>query len=217
MKEIHENVWREGEKLFTKNLVPGETVYSEKTKDIEGEEYREWDANRSKLGAAVMKGMPVTGLENDSRVLYLGAASGTTVSHVSDICSEGVVVAVEYSSRVVIDLLRNSKNRENLCPVLSDARKPDEYMGMVGEVDMVFQDVAQPDQVKIFKKNCRKFLKDGGVGVLAVKARSISSSEPVEKVLEEQRKKLEKDFEVEWSSRLEPFEKDHVVFLVRNS
>src|SRR3989338_7761440 len=71
--------------FLTRNLTPGKTVYRENTFSENGIEYREWVPKRSKLCAAMMKGIGFTGLKEKDVVLYLGAASGTTVSHVSDI------------------------------------------------------------------------------------------------------------------------------------
>ncbi len=217
MKEIHPNVWRKGKKIYTKNLVKGEKVYTEELVETNIGEMREWDPRKSKLGAAITKKIPKTGLKKDSKVLYLGAASGTTVSHVSDIVEEGIVFGVEYSNKVVNDLLRTSKNRDNLCPILGDARKPGEYNDIVDNVDLVFQDVAQPDQAKIFLKNCDAFLKESGVGILAIKSRSISSSKSKQEIFKEQEKKLSENFEIVWEKTLEPFEKDHKVYLLKKN
>ena len=77
--------------LVTKNLVPGESVYGEKRITIEGEvegtkvEYRVWNPFRSKLAAGVLGGMDDIFIAPGKKVLYLGAASGTSVSHVADI------------------------------------------------------------------------------------------------------------------------------------
>ena len=217
MEKKGNRIWKEEDRLFTENLVPGEKVYGEELMKEKGTELREWRADRSKLGAAIMKGMPCNGFKNDSKVLYLGAASGTTTSHVSDICSDGMVFAVEYSHRVIPQLLKNVKKRKNVSPVLGDARKPEEYSGIVDRVDIVFQDVAQPDQFRIFRKNCEKFLKEGGTGIITVKARSVSSSEDPSEVFDEYGKKLEESFRLVWKDSLEPYEKDHMVFMVRKN
>ncbi|CAG0879592.1 unnamed protein product [Darwinula stevensoni] len=76
--------------LVTRNLVPGETVYGEKKVSVDDErgekiEYRVWNPFRSKLAAAILGGVDQIYMPPGSKVLYLGAASGTTVSHVSDI------------------------------------------------------------------------------------------------------------------------------------
>lgn len=78
-----------------------------------------------------------------SKVLYLGAASGTTVSHVSDIVGEnGHVYAVEFSKRCGRDLVNLAKKRTNIHPIIEDARKPTRYRMLIDMVDCVFADVA---------------------------------------------------------------------------
>ena len=56
MEEIFTNVFIDGDKLYTKNLIRGERVYGEKLIDFKGKELREWNPRRSKLAAAIMKG-----------------------------------------------------------------------------------------------------------------------------------------------------------------
>src|SRR5664280_1580307 len=71
--------------------------------------YRLWDPFRSKLAALLLKskGRGLR-LKRDAKVLYLGAATGTTVSHVSDIVADGLVYAVEFSPRSMRCLLYTS-------------------------------------------------------------------------------------------------------------
>ncbi|KAL8519302.1 hypothetical protein ACS0TY_010298 [Phlomoides rotata] len=139
--------------LCTKNLVPGEAVYNEKRVSVQNEdgtkvEYRVWNPFRSKLAAAILGGVDNVWIKPGARVLYLGAASGTTVSHVSDIVGpEGVVYAVEFSHRSGRDLVNMAKKRTNIIPIIEDARHPAKYRMLVGMVDVIFSDVAQPDQV----------------------------------------------------------------------
>ncbi len=81
--------------LVTKNLVPGEAVYGEKRISVEsppdekGEkvktEYRVWNPFRSKLAAGILGGLDEIFIAPGAKVLYLGAASGTSVSHVADV------------------------------------------------------------------------------------------------------------------------------------
>lgn len=139
--------------LCTKNMVPGESVYGEKRVSVQNEdgtkvEYRVWNPFRSKLAAAVLGGVDNIWIAPGTRVLYLGAASGTTVSHVSDIVGpDGLVYAVEFSHRSGRDLVNMAKKRTNVIPIIEDARHPARYRMLVGMVDVIFSDVAQPDQV----------------------------------------------------------------------
>lgn len=215
MEEIQTGVYSNGTKIFTENSVPGEKVYGEELVEVEGKELREWNPHRSKAGAAVKKDIKLE-LEQDSTVLYLGAASGTTVSHFSDILEEGVVLAVEYSDTVARQLVGLAEKRDNIAPILGDARKPEEYEEYLDEADVVFQDISQSDQAEIFLKNCRKFLKDDGTGLLAVKAQSISSSRPAEEVFEEVKEKLEDKMEIVEETELEPYETDHLFLKLRS-
>ncbi len=204
------------EKIATKNLVPGQKVYGERTIKAEGEEYRIWNPNRSKLGAAILKGLKNFPIKPGSRVLYLGVASGTTASHVSDIVGwEGGVFGVEFSPRVLRELVPLVEERRNLVPILGDATKPEEYRALVPEVDVVFEDVAQPTQAKILIDNARVYLKSEGYGMLSVKSRSIDVTKEPEQVFREVEKELSTYFEVVEEISLEPYEKDHVLFVVR--
>ena len=138
-------------------------VYGERI--LEG--YRTWDPFRSKLAALLLKcRRPDLGLDRDAKVLYLGAATGTTVSHVSDIVCSGLVYAVEFSPRAMRDLIRLCERRRNIVPILADASHPEDYAFMLEPVDMIYQDVAQRNQAEIASINCLRYLKPGGDLVL---------------------------------------------------
>lgn len=209
MEEIQPGIYSASDNLYTRNADPGQNVYGESLRNFEGDEYRAWHANRSKVAAAVKNGLDLDISVSDD-VLYLGAASGTTVSHFSDILSEGFVFGVEYSETVARDLVKLADRRENIAPIVGDARKPQPYEDLVPKVDVVFQDISQRDQPEIFIKNAEKFLKQNGTALIAIKAQSISSSREPEEVFEEAREKLEEVFEVLEETRLEPYEKDHL-------
>lgn len=210
MKQIQPGIFRRDGKIYTRNAVEGEKVYGERLVEEDGVEYRAWNPSRSKAGAAVMNGVDLE-LGKDSTVLYLGAASGTTVSHFSDILKSGFIYAVEYSETVARDLVELAEKRENIAPILGDARKPEEYSDLIpGKVDVLFQDISQSDQPEIFLKNARKYLKEDGVGLLAVKAHSISTSRPEEEVFEEVKGKLSEEFDIVDETRLEPYESNHL-------
>ena len=210
MKKIQPGIHRENDNLYTINANSGEKVYGEGLYEKEGKEFRAWHGNRSKAAAAILNGVDL-GIENRDEVLYLGASTGTTVSHFSDILTEGFVYAVEYSDTVIRDLVELSEERKNIAPILGDARKPEEYEDLIdGKVDVVFQDISQSDQPEIFTKNAKKFLKKDGIALLAVKAHSISTSKDEEKVFEEVKSKLSESFEIIDEERLEPYEKNHL-------
>jgi len=203
-------------RLATINLAPTIQVYGERLVKIEGVEYRLWDPYRSKLGAALLKGLKRLPISEGVKVLYLGAGSGTTVSHVSDIVGEkGLVYAVEFSPRVMREFIKKvSSFRRNVMPILADARFPDSYLPYVDEVDVIYCDIAQPDQARILSDNADFYLKKGGSTMLAVKARSIDvSRKPVEIFKEEAKVLQNRGFKIESTIKLEPFDKDHVMIL----
>merc|ERR1719435_744015 len=148
-----------------------------------------------------------------SKVLYLGAASGTTVSHVSDIAGpEGLVYAVEFSHRSGRDLLNVAKTRTNIVPIIEDARHPWKYRMCCGMVDVVFADVAQPDQARIVGINAQHFLKTGGHFVISVKASCIDSTAKPEAVFAQEVKKMKAEqMKPQEQLTLEPYERDHAV------
>ncbi len=200
-------------RYYTKNLVPGKSVYGERLIKKGKNEYREWIANRSKLGAGLMKGIN-NPIKSNSLVLYLGASTGTTVSHVSDIASDGRVYAVEFAPEPMKHLILLAQERRNIIPLFYDANHPEEYSNWVGRVDIVFQDIAQKNQVEIFINNC-VFLKKGGIGMLALKARSVDVTKKPWMIFKEVNKELSKTFKVIKKVRLEPYEKDHMLFVVK--
>jgi fibrillarin-like pre-rRNA processing protein len=190
-------------------------VYGEKLVRVGEEEYRIWDVYRSKLAAAIKKGLREMPIKDGSRVLYLGAASGTTASHVSDIVGkEGLVYCVEFAPRAMRDLISVCERRENMVPLLADARKPETYKE-VGKVDVIYEDVAQPDQAQILIKNANLFLKKGGYAMLAVKSQSIDITEEPKRVYEQVESELKPHFEILEKYELAPFDKAHLFILLR--
>ncbi|XP_043484081.1 rRNA 2'-O-methyltransferase fibrillarin isoform X1 [Leptopilina heterotoma] len=204
--------------LVTLNLVPGSEVYGEKRISVESDngekvEYRVWNPFRSKLAAAILGGVDQIHMPPGSKVLYLGAASGTTVSHVADVVGpEGLVYAVEFSHRSGRDLINVAKKRTNIIPIIEDARHPHKYRMLVGMVDTVFADVAQPDQARIVALNSQYFLKNGGHFVISIKASCIDSTAQPEAVFAAEVKKLISDkLKPQEQITLEPYERDHAV------
>ncbi len=196
-------------RLVTKNLVSGN---GERLLTTGNEGYRIWDPYRSKLAALILKGSSIP-IGIDSTVLYLGAANGTTVSHVSDIVSQGTVFAVEFSPRAMQDLIRVSTPRKNLVPILADAHHPDSYRNLVSEVGIIYQDVAQRDQAGIAIRNTNLFLRKDGFLILIIKSKSIDSTKKTEKVVENEIKKLMEIFNIMSLINLEPFHFDHVAVI----
>ena len=202
--------------LATRNLTPGITYYGEPVFIVDKVEYRSWNPTRSKLGAVILKGLKEMPIKPESLVLYLGVASGTTVSHVSDIVGEkGHIWGIDFAPRAVRDLLDNViRHRKNISPILGDARQPLSYSPLVQPVDVVFADVAQPDQAKIIVDNAMYFLRKGGHVMLSIKARSINVKAKPSSIYESQIKVMEEaGFSINETIELTPFEKDHAVVI----
>jgi fibrillarin-like pre-rRNA processing protein len=185
----------------------GEPVYGEPTDG----EWRLWERERSKLGVLLDRDVE-TGLTADSTVLYLGAASGTTVSHVADFA--GPTYAVEFAPRPTRDLLGVAEDRPNLFPLLKDAREPETYAHVVEPVDVIVQDVAIRGQAEVALSN-RQFLREEGRLVLAIKARSEDSTRDPDDVFDDALATLEDGYEILETESLSPFHDDHLGVVAR--
>jgi len=212
--KIREGLYGIGGGIATKNLVPRVKVYNERIVKQGEVEYRIWNPFRSKLAAALKNGLKTFPFTENTKVLYLGASTGTTVSHLSDIIVNGEIYAVEISHQAMRSLLRVAEQRENIIPIHGDARKPQEYEE-VGKVDVIYQDVAQPDQDEILIANARMFLKKDGIAMIAIKSQSIDVTLKPKEVFDRVIKKLEQHFEVLEKIKLEPFDKDHLFAVLR--
>ena len=204
----------EGEKkLATENLMPGNQVYNEKLLNVKGVEYRIWNPFRSKLAASIMNGLKDFPFNKKSDVLYLGVSTGTTISHISDIVGQdGIIFGVEHATRVARDFLdRVASHRKNIVPIIQDARKPEEFFSVYKKVDVVYVDIAQPDQTDIAIENCKLYLKSRGYLFLIIKTRSIDVTKDPKRVIKNEIKKLESLFEIKQTIDLQPYDKDHAM------
>ena len=202
-------------KLATQNLVPGNQVYNEMLVQYKGVECRIWNPFRSKLAAAIMNGLDDFPFTQKSDVLYLGVSTGTTISHISDIVGQdGTIFGIEHASRVARDFLdRVASHRKNIVPIIHDARKPEEFFSVYKKVDVVYVDIAQPDQTEIAIENCRLYLKSGGYIFLVIKTRSIDVVKDPRSVIKEEIKKLETLFQIKQTIDLQPYDKDHAMVI----
>ncbi len=216
MEQKFNGIFTQGKNIFTKNLIPKQKVYGEKLVEINGIEYRQWNPFKSKYCAAIANGLKKNIFEKNSTILYLGSAEGTTVSHVSDIVGDnGEIYCVDISTIAMQKLTALSEIRQNILPILADAGNIKEYQEYFEDkVDSIFIDISQRDQIEIFLKNS-VFLKSGSYGGISLKTRSISQSEKISEILEKEKQKLIKDFEIEQIINLEPFEKQHYFILVK--
>ena len=221
MEEDKKNIFwvkTEGEKkLATENLVPGNQVYKEKLVLKKGIEYRVWDPFRSKLAASIMKDLEEFPFQEKSSVLYLGVSTGTTISHISDIVGpKGIIFGVEHSSRVARDFLdRVASHRKNIIPIIQDARRPQDYISVYNKMDIVYSDIAQPDQTEIAISNCKLYLKNNGYLFLVIKTRSIDVTQPPKKIIEGELRKLRTNFQILQQIDLHPYDKDHAMIIAK--
>jgi len=205
-------------RLATLNLSPGQSVYGEELIKFRRKEYRLWDAYRSKLAAAILKEIEEVPILSGSKVLYLGAASGTTASHVSDILGEeGIVFCVEFAQRTMRELIEHvCSHRENVTPILADARHPSAYRSLVSAVDTIYCDIAQPEQARILADNADLFLKEPGTVMIALKSRSVDvTMSPSAVFSQEKRTLVQRGFRIADTVRLEPYEKDHAMIVAK--
>lgn len=217
VNKAFEGVFTRHGEFLTINLVPGKRVYGEDLVRSQGIEYRVWDHTRSKIGAALKNGMKSFPIKPGSKILYLGVASGTTASHVSDIIGrEGILYGVDISERVLRELIPVAEERGNIAPILGDTRMPETYASLILEkVDVVFEDVASDDQIQILVRNCERFLKPGGWAMIAIKSQSIDVTKPPKHVYKECLSELERHFEVVEKLELDPHEKHHLMVMMR--
>lgn len=207
-------VYREGRDLYTRNLRPGESVYGERRVEREGLEYRSWDPFRSKLAALLLRSSPPALPAHVGSILYLGAAHGTTASHVSDLWPDASIFVVEKSVTSFVPLLALARRRTNLLPILADAQLPERYRADVGLVDLLYQDVAQRAQAGIFTENALVALSPRGLGVLMLKIRSVTQRRPAGEVVRAARRELEAaGLAVRAEVSLAPFSREHVALL----
>jgi len=205
-------------RLATKNLAPRKSVYGERLVRFRGEEYRLWDPYRSKFAAAILKGLEAVPIQPNHKVLYLGAASGTTASHVSDIIGErGHVYCVEFAARSIRELVNNvCAFRSNMSPVLADARLPERYSALVEKVDDIYCDIAQPEQARVLADNADLFLVDGGWVMLAIKAQSIDVTKEPSEIYEQEINIMKaRGFRISEVVHLEPYDKAHAMIVAK--
>jgi fibrillarin-like pre-rRNA processing protein len=210
-----EGVRRQGRDLYTKNLTPGRRVYGEDLRNEDGVEWRKWDPFRSKLSAYLTKGAAGAPWAGARKVLYLGGAHGTTVSHLSDLLPDAEILVIEKSPVSFAPLLQLAKLRPNILPILADAQLPERYQSEVGLVDFLYQDIAQRGQARIFCENADACLAATGTGLLMLKVRSVTQARAASAVVDESRRELaEGQRNVRSSLDLSPFSREHVALSI---
>jgi len=204
-------------KLYTRThpQARGIKIYNEHLRTINSTEYRSWNPYRSKLAAALLNDLDLE-IHPSFHLLYLGAANGTTVSHLSDLLVDGMIYAVEQSPLAAKDLVSVATNRPNIIPLLADANHSDRYKSLVSPVDIVYQDISQRNQAEIFLENMQQFLKPNGYGICMIKARSIDVSlPPAEAYQQVEHYLLNHEYAIQSRISLDPYEKDHAALVVK--
>jgi fibrillarin-like pre-rRNA processing protein len=215
MNQIFPGVWREGRRIFTKNLVPGDKTYTKNLVKFRRTELREWNPYKSKPCAAIVKGLKVFPVISKAKVLYLGISFGQTATFFSDIIGkDGIIYGVEISKRCFRDLNPIAEKRGNIVPILGDARNPEEY-DWIEPVDLVYEDVASDDQTPIMIRNCERFLRKNGFAMIAIKARSIDVTKNPKEIFKKELIKLKKFFKILDMVGLEPYEHDHLFVVMK--
>ncbi|MGV9173207.1 MAG: fibrillarin-like rRNA/tRNA 2'-O-methyltransferase [Promethearchaeia archaeon] len=204
-------------KLYTKNLIPGDQVYGERLYQFKKEEYRAWDPYRSKLAALLLNNPMINFLSDDLNCLYLGASSGTTISHLSDIAHKGTIYGVEFAPRSMRQLIQNTMKRKNIVPVLGDARYPYKFARSIfTNTDLIYQDVAQPNQAEIAIANADYYLKAEGIIIIAIKSQSINSVKSSEKVYKEEKEKFtEAGYKIVETVNIHRYAANHIALIIR--
>ncbi|MHA1643340.1 MAG: fibrillarin-like rRNA/tRNA 2'-O-methyltransferase [Promethearchaeota archaeon] len=204
-------------RLYTINLVPGFKVYGEKLITHKGVEYREWDPFHSKLAAMILENPLLNIFSENLTCLYLGAASGTTVSHLSDIAINGIIYGVEFAERSIRQLIQNTINRHNVIPILGDANFPESFNNAIfTEIDLIYQDVAQPNQAEIAIKNSDYYLKEKDFIILAIKSQSIDSTIKTSRIYEQEKKLIKNHgLEIIESYNIHKYAANHIMLLIR--
>jgi len=219
MKETKiKGIYKDRNQLFTINPsnCKNKKIYGEKLVKIKDKQFRSWNPYRSKLSALLLKKIDLE-IKPDFDILYLGAATGTTVSHISDILVNGAIYAVENSAVSMKKLLELCKKRKNVIPILEDAFHSDRYQSIVPKVDFLYQDISQRNQPKIFIENIERYLKKNKKAIIMVKSRSIDVSMKPKKVYEKVSSNLkDSGLKILDIVDLSPFEKDHAAIIVKN-
>ena len=221
-------VKKEGKSIWTRNANKGVSVKGERRKRTGKIEWRRWDPYKSKVAAALLKtnGDPSQILPDPGSVcLYLGASSGTTVSHIHDhVCGaenhhNGQLMAIEISPRMMRDLQTLAEQRKGLIPVLTDARDVNGYATMMrGKAQWIHQDLSIADQAQNFISIAEKILSKGGTGILSLKAATERSIEGEDESRFARAESLLRQSSLDFIERIdiEQYQKQHAVFHVRN-
>ncbi|MBD3341866.1 MAG: fibrillarin-like rRNA/tRNA 2'-O-methyltransferase [Candidatus Lokiarchaeota archaeon] len=206
-------------KIYTKNSYLGFRISDERLTTYKNIEYREWNPYKSKLAAIILGSVKTKLFDLNSKCLYLGAASGTTVSYLSDILEKGIIYSVEFAERSIRQLIQNTTDRTNIVPILADAQHPHTFAKSIfSEIDLIYQDVAQPNQTDILLRNASYYLKENGILIYLVKSQSIDSIAKPEKVYAREKETLmNAGYKLLESVDIDKFADNHIAFILKKT
>ncbi|MEM3841193.1 MAG: fibrillarin-like rRNA/tRNA 2'-O-methyltransferase [Candidatus Micrarchaeaceae archaeon] len=215
VEKLFDGVYRVNGRLYTVNLTPNYSVYGEELVEMGGIQYRGWNPYRSKLAAAIMNGLKTFKFGEGTSVLYIGGATGTTVSHISDIIGRrGRAYCIELSERNMRELVKVCEAKGNILPILADASIPDSYSDMVGDCDVIYQDASARDQAALLLANTR-FLKKGGYAYFIIKSQSIAVSKKPAEIFKEELRKVSVAYDVVEKVEIEPYDMLHMFAVLK--
>ena len=169
-----------------------------------------WNPYHSKLAAYVLGKGENWPFSKEDNVLYLGAAEGNTISFLSEICDEGKIIGVDISPMAVAELIKLAEKKRNIIPFLGDAHFPGKYEIYTGSPDIIYQDIAQSNQIEIFIRNYHFFKPK--CGFLMVKSRSMSGKD--KDIFEKSEKKLENEFNLLEIIEIEKWANGHKAYYI---
>ena len=167
-----------------------------------------WNPYHSKLSAYLAAGGQNWPFGNNSKVLYLGSAEGNTISYLCEICKTNTITAVDISAIAMAELLVLAKNKENIIPCLNDAHFPERYRIQANNPEIIYQDIAQNDQVDIFIRNCKYFKPK--YAFLMLKTQSIAGKN--KDIFKDTEKKLKNIFEKVETVNINKWAKGHSAY-----
>lgn len=215
MKKMSEGIYRRNGMIYTINNTDKHKYYDEDILIHLNNYYRQWNPYKSKISASIKKNLKEIPISRESVILYLGSSSGTTVSHISDILTNGKIFAVDSSKEMMKKFMKLAHNRKNIFPILESARNYKNYdIPSDTCIDLIIQDVACVDQVNILINNSDYYLKSKGKVLITIKTQCIDSIKKPGIVIEEQKEILKGKFKILQTLNLEPFEKNHWLLLM---
>ena len=170
-----------------------------------------WNPYHSKLSAYILAKGKYWPFTRKSIVLYLGAAEGNTISYLSNLCPDGRIIGVDISPTSMAELILLAEKKKNIIPFLGDAHFPEQYHPHVNSPDIIYQDIAQGDQLDIFIRNYKYFKPKHGF--LMLKSKSIKGND--KEIINQYRENLESYFTTVECINISKWAKGHRAYYVQ--